>query len=67
LSASDDLTERYEYAPYGQRTVFKPSRNDDATTASYGDHMCMAPIPGAPTHEGLSLNQETKNPKKTRI
>jgi len=36
------LVERYEYTPYGQRTVFRPTGVDDATTDDYGDQMCMA-------------------------
>jgi len=38
-----ELVERYEYTPYGQRTIYKPTGIDDARTASYGDHMCSAP------------------------
>ena len=36
VTAGGDLTERYEYTPYGQRSVFKSPGSNDA--------LCMAPV-----------------------
>ena len=36
VESDGDLAERYEYTPYGQRTIYKSAGSDDA--------LCMAPI-----------------------
>jgi len=71
VDSAGDLVERYEYTPYGERTVFKNAGSSDETTSAplYESQRVLRWVGGNPTgeqpysycdlgHQGLFLDKE---------